>query len=187
MYQTSTHVYQAATYVYQTTTHVYQTVRKISSLKLQEAHTTQSLGLEMGGSCSSELDDLKKQNQQLKNRVTLYENGITDASLHASQNNIGLLNISNESNSECNCSSKSWLSVIEIVGIMIVVLVTIYILYGWLCRYLMYRKGEKDKRRAKFMMEMQKRLGKTKDDTTLEIAHCDKVHVPDFHEATFQH
>ena len=70
---------------------------------------------------------------------------------------------------------------------MMVVLVTIYIFYGWFCRYLMYRKGEKEKRRAKFMVEMQKRLGKTKDDTTLEIAHCDKVHVPEFHEATFQH
>ena len=120
----------------------------------------------MGGSCSSQLDDLK-------NRVTLYENGITDASLHASQNNIGFLNISNESNSECNCSSKSWLSVIEIVGIMIVVLVTIYILYGWLGRYLVYRKGEREKRRTKFMMEMQKRLGKTQTDSASEIVYCD--------------
>ena len=51
----------------------------------------------------------------------------------------------------------------------------------------MYRKGEKEKRRAKFMVEMQKRLGKTKDNTTLEIAHCDKVHISDFHQATFQH
>ena len=107
-------------------------VRKISSLKVSEVHTTPSLGLNMGSSCSPQLAELQKQNQQLKNRVTLYANGITDRSLHASQNNIGLLNISNESNSECDCSSKSWLSVLEIVGIMIVVLVTIYILYGWL-------------------------------------------------------
>ena len=65
-------------------------VRKISSLKVQEAHTTQSLGLNMGSSCSSQLAELKKQNQQLKNRITLYESGITDKSLHASQNNFGL-------------------------------------------------------------------------------------------------
>ena len=96
-------------------------------------------------------------------------------------------NILNESNSECDCSSKSWFSVLEIVGIMIVVLVTIYILYGWLGRYIVYRRGEREKRRTKFMMEMQKRLGKTSTDTALEIAHCDKVHVPEFHEATFQH
>ena len=70
---------------------------------------------------------------------------------------------------------------------MMVVLVTIYILYGWFCRYLMYRKGEKEKRKAKFMVEMQKRLSKNKDDTTLEIAHCEKVQVLDFHEATFNH
>ena len=53
--------------------------------------------------------------------------------------------------------------------------------------YLMYKKGEKEKRKAKFMAEMQKRLGKNKDDTTLEISHCEKVHVPYFHEATFNH
>ena len=37
------------------------------------------------------------------------------------------------------------------------------------------------------MVEMQKRLGKTSTDTALEIAHCDKVHVSEFHEPTFQH
>ena len=37
------------------------------------------------------------------------------------------------------------------------------------------------------MVEMQKRLGKTSIDTALEIAHCDKVHVPEFYEPTFQH
>ena len=49
-----------------------QSVRKISSSKLQQAHTPQSLGQEMGSSCSSQLDDLKMQNQQLKNLVTLH-------------------------------------------------------------------------------------------------------------------
>ena len=55
---------------------------------------------EMGGSCSSELDETKKENKQLKNRIMLYEAGITDSSIHASQTNIGLLNLSSESNNE---------------------------------------------------------------------------------------
>merc|ERR1711888_558360 len=101
-----------------------QLVIKISSSNSQQAHTPKLLVKEMGSSCSSELADLKKENQKLKNRVTLYENGITDASIHASQTNIGLLNVSNESNNECSCSSN-WISIIEVVGILMVVLVTI--------------------------------------------------------------
>ena len=98
----------------------------------------------------------------MKNRVTLYENGINDTSIHVTQTNIGLLNVSNESNNKCSCSSN-WISIIEVVGILMVILVTIYILYGWCCRYLMYRKGEKERRKAKFMAEMQKRIGMNKD------------------------
>ena len=77
-------------------------VKKVSRSTTQQEKTSVK---EMGGSCSSDLDETKKENKQLKNRIMLYEAGITDSSIHASQTNIGLLNLSSESNSECTCSS----------------------------------------------------------------------------------
>ena len=56
----------------------------------------------MGQSCSTQLEEAKAKNKQLENRVRLYEQGITDKSIHASQTNFGLLTIANEDNSECN-------------------------------------------------------------------------------------
>ena len=127
----------------------------------------------MGGSCSSDLDEMKKENKQLKNRIMLYEAGITDSSIHASQTNIGLLNLSSEQNSECTCSS-GWISTIEVVGILMVSLIAAYILYGWCCRYLTYRKGENERRKAKLLAEMKKSIGMEKEETRLELSHCDK-------------
>ena len=112
-------------------------VKKVScSTTTQQDHTS-VLVKEMGGSCSSEFEESKKENKLLKNRIMLYEAGITDSSIHASQTNIGLLNLSSESNNECTCSSN-WISIIEVVGILMVTLITVYILYGWCCRYLIY-------------------------------------------------
>ena len=135
----------------------------------------------MGGSCSSDLDETRKENKQLKNRIMLYEAGITDSSIHASQTNIGLLNLSSESNSECTCSS-SWISIIEVVGILMVLFITVYILYGWSCRYLTYRKGENERRKAKLLAEMKKSIGMDREETRLELSHCDK----DRNENTFR-
>ena len=161
-------------------------VKKVScSTTTQQDHTS-VLVKEMGGSCSSELEELKKENKLLKNRIMLYENGITDSSIHASQTNIGLLNVSSESNNECSCSSN-WISIIEVVGILMVTLITIYILYGWCCRYFTYRKGEKERRKAKLLAEMQRRIGMNKEETALEISHCEKTHIPDYNETTFNH
>ena len=147
-------------------------------------------GSSMGSSCSSQLAELKAKNKKLQNRITLYEQGITDKSIHASQNNFGLLTISNEENNECGCnSSGSLFGVLEIVGVLIVVLFIIYILYGWIGRYIIYRRAEREKRRNKLISEMENRMGKVAGDTAIEMSPCQKVHVPDYHskEATFQH
>ena len=113
-------------------------MKKVSCSDIRQEETSVR---KMGGSCSSDLDEMKKENKQLKNRIMLYEAGITDSSLHASQTNIGLLNLSSEQNSQCSCSS-GWISTMEIVGILMVSLIAAYILYGWCCRYLNYRKEE---------------------------------------------
>ena len=162
--------------------------RNVSTLKVSMVHTAPSSGPSMGSSCSSQLAELIEKNKKFQNQITLYERGITDKSIHASQNNFGLLNISNESNTECGCSSTSLFGVLEIVGIMIVVLFIIYILYGWIGRYIIYRRRERERQRNKLMVEMENRLGKVATDTAVEISPCQKVHVPEFHkETTFQH
>ena len=67
----------------------------------------------MGQSCSTQLEAEKAKNNQLLGRIKLYENGITNKSLHASQTNIDLLTIANEDNSSgCNCQSHSLWGVI---------------------------------------------------------------------------
>merc|ERR1711895_22206 len=50
---------------------------------------------------------------------------------------------------------------------MIVVLFIIYILYGWIGRYITYRRGERERQRNKLMVEMENRLGKV---STVEIS-----------------
>ena len=145
-------------------------MKKVSCSTILQEETSVK---EMGGSCSSDLDEMKKENKQLKNRIMLYEAGITDSSIHASQTNIGLLNLSSEQNSECTCSS-GWISTMEIVGILMVSLIAAYILYGWCCRYLNYRKEENDRRKAKLLAEMKRNIGMEKEETRLELAHCDK-------------
>ena len=53
---------------------------------------------------------------------------------------------------------------------------------------MLYIGEGRERQRNKLMVEMEKRLGKTSTDTAVEISHCDKVHVPEFHkEPTFQH
>ena len=82
--------------------------------------------LEMGSSCSSQLAAEKEKNKQLEGRVKFYEAGITDSSVHASQTNIGLLNVATEENSSgCDCSSTSLWGVLEVLA-MCVCLVYVY-------------------------------------------------------------
>ena len=129
----------------------------------------------MGGSGSKECGDITKENENLKNRIKLYEAGITDASLHASQTNIGLLNLSSEQNSQCSCPSTSgWMRTMEIVGILMVTLMAAYILYGWCCRYRSYRKEENVRQEAKLMESMKRKMGIEKEEMRLELVGCDK-------------
>ena len=83
----------------------------------------------MGQSCSTQLEEAKAKNKQLENRVRLYEQGITDKSIHASQTNFGLLTIASEDNSECNCKSQSMVGIIEIITILMATILLLYIMY----------------------------------------------------------
>ena len=55
-------------------------VKKVSSSDTELKETLQR----MGGSSSKQCGDISNENEKLKNRIKLYESGITDASLHAS-------------------------------------------------------------------------------------------------------
>ena len=68
-------------------------VTGVTRIKVNKVSTVLDNSLEMGGICSSQRVAEKKKTKQLEGRVKLYEAGITDSSLHASQTNIGLLNV----------------------------------------------------------------------------------------------
>ena len=83
----------------------------------------------MGQSCSTQLEEAKAKHKQLENRVRLYEQGITDKSIHASQTNFGQLTIASEDNSECNCKSQSMVGIIEIIAILMATLHSNSVIY----------------------------------------------------------
>ena len=92
----------------------------VTRLKVNKVSTVLDNSLEMGGSCSSQLAAEKEKTKQLEGRVKLYEAGITDSSLHASQTNIGLLNVATEENSSgYDCSSMSLWGVLEVLAMMV--------------------------------------------------------------------
>ena len=110
-------------------------VDRVITLKVNKVSTVldNSLldnSLEMGSSCSTQLAAEKEKNKQLEGRVKLYEAGITDKSVHASQTNIGLINLANEENSSgCDCSSMSLWGVLEVLATMVVCVLLLYIAY----------------------------------------------------------
>ena len=67
------------------------------------------------------------------------------------------------------------------MGVLIVVLFIIYILYGWIGRYIIYRRAERERRRNKLILEMENRMGKVATDTAVDISPFQKVHVPKYH------
>ena len=132
----------------------------------------------------------KGKNKRLENRIALYEKGITDKSIHASQTNFGLLTIANEDNTECSCnSSGSLLGVIEIVAVLMACIFILYIMYGCVGRYVIHRRNMREKRKKQLLLEVETRMGKVAGDAAIEMSPCQKVHVPDYHtkEATFDH
>ena len=162
----------------------------VSKLKVSKVNTASINTSSMGSSCSSQLEELKTKNKRLENRIALYEKGITDKSIHASQTNFGLLTIANEDNTECSCnSSGSLFGVMEIVAVLMAVLFVLYILYGCVGRYIIYRRNMREKRRNKLLLEVETRMGKVAGDAAIEMSPCQKLHVPDYQtkEATFDH
>ena len=100
----------------------------------------------MGQTCSSQLKEAKAKNKQLEGRVRLYEKGITDKSIHASQTNIGLLTFANEDNSECDCKSGGMVGIIKIIAILLVTILLLYILYCCCVCYHTIRQAGREKR-----------------------------------------
>ena len=151
--------------------------------------STASESLRMGQSCSSQLEAEKAKNKQLEGRIRLYEKGITDKSLHASQTNIGLLTIANEDNSSgCNCSSQSLWGVLEVIAVMLACILLLYILYSCLVRYCSRRKVIREKRQRRLLNEVEARMGRSQTDNLMKpnlaiemspsAPECGRVHVP---------
>ena len=121
----------------------------------------------------------------------MYEKGITDKSLHASQTNIGLLTIANEDNSSgCNCSSQSLWGVLEVIAVMLACILLLYILYSCLVSYCSRRKVIREKRQRRLLNEVETRMGRSQTDNlrkpnlAIEMApsapECGRVQVPDY-------
>ena len=153
--------------------------------------STASESLRMGQSCSTQLEAEKAKNKQLEGRIRLYEKGITDKSLHASQTNIGLLTIANEDNSSgCNCSSQSLWGVLEVIAVMLACILLLYILYSCLVRYCSCRKVIREKRQRRLLNEVEARMGRSQTDNLMKpnlaiemspsAPECGRVHVPDY-------
>ena len=145
----------------------------------------------MGQSCSSQLKEAQAKNKQLEGRIRLYEKGITDKSIHASQTNFGLLTFASEDNSECDCKSGCMVGIIEIIAILLVTILLLYILYCCCVCYHTRRQAGREKKKGKIMSEMETRMGRaTEGNRNLAIemasspsAPCGRehLHVPPYH------
>ena len=89
----------------------------ISKLRVHKVRISQA----MGQPCSTQLKEAQEKIKVLQARVHLYESGVTDKSIHASQTNIGLINLANKENDECDCrSSGDEVGIIEVIAIMVI-------------------------------------------------------------------
>ena len=168
-------------------------LRGISKVKVRKVIVSQKSVTKMGQSCSSQLKEAQAKNKQLEGRIHLYEKGVTDKSIHASQTNFGLLTFASEENDECDCKSGSMVGIIEIIAIMLVTILLLYILYCCCVRYQTRRQAGREKRKGKIMSEMETRMGRaTEGNRNLAIemasspsAPCgrDHLHVPQFHNS----
>ena len=166
-------------------------LKGISKIKVRKVIVSPK-SVTMGQSCSSQLKEAQAKNKQLEGRIRLYEKGITDKSIHASQTNFGLLTIASEDNSECDCKSGSMVGIIEIIAILLVTILLIYILYCCCVCYHTRRQAGREKRKGKIMSEMETRMGRaTEGNRNLAIemassspsAPCGRehLHVPPYH------
>ena len=163
----------------------------VSRAKVTKVSIASESLLRMGQSCSSELEAEKAKNKQLEGRIRLYEQGITDKSIHASQTNFGLLTIANEDNSSgCNCQSQSLWGVLEVIAVMLACILLLYILYSCLVRYCTRRKVIREKRQRRLLTEVEARMGRSQADNLMKpnlaiemspsAPECGRVHVPDY-------
>ena len=118
---------------------------------------------------------------------------MNDKSIHASQTNIGLINLANEENDQCDCrTSGSVIGIIEVIAIMVVSILMLYILYCCCIKYNNKRQADREKRRGLIMAEMENRMGRTvegKRNLAIEMGPSpsaptcgrDHLHVPQFH------
>merc|ERR1711888_164747 len=165
-------------------------LRGISKIKVNKVSISQEPITNMGQSCSDQLKEAQEKNKILEGRIRLYENGVTDKSIHASQTNFGLITLANEENDECDCKSGGMVGIIEIVAIMLITILLLYILYRCCVRYQTRRQAGREKKRGKIMSEMETRMGRaTEGNRNLAIemasspsAPCgrDHLHVPQF-------
>ena len=124
-------------------------LERISKLRVNKVRISQA----MGQPCSVQLKEAQEENKILKARVHLYENGVSDQSIHASQTNIGLFNLASEENEECSCANGSSgggvVTIIEAIAIMIISILVLYIIYCCCIKFNARRKAEKEKSREK--------------------------------------
>ena len=164
-------------------------LRGISKIKVNKVIVSQESVTNMGQSCSSQLKEAQERNKQLEGIIRLYENGVTDKSIHASQTNFGLLTIASEDNSECNCKSQSMVGIIEIIAILMATILLLYIMYCCCVRYFTRKRAIREKRRGQLLSEVETRMGRTtegiRSNLAIEMAPpsalCGRMTVPEYH------
>merc|ERR1712030_21259 len=133
----------------------------ISKLKINKVSVSKEQITDMGQPCSTQLKEAQEKIKILEARIHLYENGVTDKLIHASQTNIGLITLANEENDECDCrSSGSMVGIIEVIAIKIITILLLYILYCCCIKYYTRRQADREKRRGMIMAEMENRMGR---------------------------
>ena len=101
---------------------------------MKTSQSLSSLGssdINMGGSCSSQLEECKAKVKSLEEKIKLYESGITAHEMKSSQTNLGLVNLGfeNLTKGDCKCSSSIW-GILEILATIVVCIIFIYLERG---------------------------------------------------------
>merc|ERR1712055_1155793 len=171
-------------------------LRVISKIKVNKVIVSQGPVTNMGQSCSEQFKEVQEKNKILEGRILLYETGVTDKSIHASQTNFGHLTFANEENDECDCKSGGIIGIIEIIAIMLITILLLYIIYCCCVRYHIRRQAGREKRRGQIMSEMETRMGRTTEgnrNLAIEMAPSpsapcgrEHLHVPQYHNNQIQ-
>ena len=75
--------------------------------KITQSLSLGSTDINMGGSCSSVLEECKAKVKSLEEKIKLYESGITAHEMKSSQTNLGLVNfgVENSNNGDCELAA----------------------------------------------------------------------------------